>query len=61
MARCEIFFISLVVGLPFNQISGGSEGWLFCSVVVILMSEFFFLHLNFVSFYCDLFEGEKDG
>ena len=31
------FFTSIVVGLPFNSISDGSEWWLFYSLVVILM------------------------
>ena len=35
-SQCGFFFKSLVVGLPFSQISGGSEWWLFCSLVVIL-------------------------
>ena len=34
---CGFFFNSIVVGLPFSKISGSSEWWLFCSVVVILM------------------------
>ena len=34
---CGFFFNSLVAGLPLSQISGGSEWWLFCSLVVILI------------------------
>ena len=37
LSQCGFFFNSLVVGLPFSQISGSSEWWLFCSVDVILM------------------------
>ena len=34
---CDFFFHSLVVGLPFSQISGTSEWLLFCSLALILM------------------------
>ena len=34
---CGFFFKSLVAGLPFSHISGGSEWWLLGSLVVILM------------------------
>nr|KAF6349281.1 hypothetical protein mMyoMyo1_011821 [Myotis myotis] len=36
-SQCAFFFTSLVVLLPFSQLSGGSERWLFCVLVVILM------------------------
>ena len=34
---CGFFFNSILVGLPFILICDGSEWWLFCTVVVILM------------------------
>ena len=36
-SQCGFFFNSLVVALPFNLISGGSEWWCFCTLAVILM------------------------
>ena len=51
-SRCALLFNSVVVGLPFSSISGGSEWWLFYSLVVILMwfceeASCVYLHLQF--------------
>ena len=59
------FFNFVVVWLPFNSISDGSEWWLFCSLVVILMRlwkkvSHVYLHLHLdhkscLSYFIDIF------